>query len=319
MRARAIAAAFAIDLLAGDPQWFPHPVRAMGAAIAFGEPIARRACGSGRERERCAGALLSAAIIGAAAFASLALPAYAERCAGRRGRTAVEVVLAATTIATRDLLAEADAVLDALDARDLAFARARLARIVGRDTAHLDASEIARATIETLAESACDGIVAPLCALALGGLPLAFAFKAASTLDSTIGHIEPPYTDFGRFAAKLDDALCFVPARLTALAICALATCAGGSPADAWATLIADGGRHASPNAGRPEAAMAGALRVRLGGSNRYGGVERYGAFSGERFEAPACADARRARNLVFAVALVAGACTSLLVALRDA
>jgi hypothetical protein len=165
-----------------------------------------------------------------------------------------------------DPIVEASAVTARLEYGDVCGAQRYVARIVGRDTAQLDAPEIARATIETLAESACDGIIAPLLALAIGGVPLALAFKAASTLDSMIGHIEPPYTFLGRASARLDDVACYLPARITAFLIAGCAPLVGADARRAFAVLRADGHRHRSPNAGRPEAAMAGALGVRLGG-----------------------------------------------------
>jgi adenosylcobinamide-phosphate synthase len=312
-RAATVAAAFALDLIVGDPRYLPHPVRGIGALTTLGERVARRFIGRGSRRELVAGGILTGVVVVGSAFAARAAVALAALCAGSRAARGAEIVLAATTIAARDLLVESDAVLDALERGDLERARVRLSRIVGRDTARLDASDIARATIETLAESACDGIVAPFLALAVGGVPFAMAFKAASTLDSMIGHIEAPYTSFGRCAAKLDDLLCFAPARFSALAICLLAPLAEGTFVSAFATLRADGGRHRSPNAGRPEAAMAGALGVRLGGDNVYDGLIREGDFLGAAFPPPTCADARRAQTVVLGVALATAVSTSLL------
>jgi adenosylcobinamide-phosphate synthase len=170
---------------------------------------------------------------------------------------------------------------------------------VGRDTEHLDESEIARAVIETLAESACDGIVAPLFWLALGGLPAAMAYKAVNTLDSMIGHPEPPYRYFGRVAARLDDAANFVPARLTALAIAA-------NRWDALRSWWRDGCKHASPNAGQSEAAIAGALGVRLGGTNFYDGQRHDGPLLNPERRPPTVRDARRALSIVAAVSAMA-------------
>jgi len=226
----------------------------------------------------------------------------------RRLGFAFEVGLAWTTLAARDLLDEAASVIASLETGDLARARVRVARIVGRDTAHLDAAELARATIETLAESACDGIVAPLLTLAVGGVPLALAFKAASTLDSMIGHMEPPHTFLGRSSARLDDLACYVPARITALLIASCAPIVDGDRTRALAVLRSDGHRHRSPNAGRPEAAMAGALGVRLGGANCYDGVLHMAPLLGPSLAAPTAAAAKRAANLVSISALVTAA-----------
>lgn len=255
-----LTAAYTLDLVAGDPEWFPHPVRLFGIFIHAGE----RGLRSFRRdplSETLAGAVLTGSLVSLAWIA------------GRRNSAVWQIILAWTTLATRCLLAEAEAVVRALEAGDLDLARLRLARIVGRDTEHLDESEIARAVIETLAESACDGIVAPLFWLTAGGVPAAMAYKAVNTLDSMIGHPEPPYRYFGRFAARLDDAVNLVPARLTAITISAAARLLrldAGRSVSIWRR---DGNRHASPNAGQSEAAMAGALGVRLGGTNLYDGV----------------------------------------------
>lgn len=265
-----LAAAYMLDLVAGDPAWFPHPVRVMGKTITAGERLLRTSPSS-PPREAAQGAALSVAVISGVWAAAAALLRLWGKT-GPRYAALLEIALAWTTLATRNLLQEAGSVLDALDAGDLPLARRRLSRIVGRDTAQLGEVEIARAVIETAAESACDGIVAPLTWLAIGGVPLAFAYKAVNTLDSMIGHPEPPYTHFGRFAARFDDAANYGPARLTALSIIGAALLTGHDAESAWHTWLRDGGKHASPNAGQSEAAMAGALGVRLGGVNRYDG-----------------------------------------------
>jgi adenosylcobinamide-phosphate synthase len=300
-RGALIAAAFACDMLFGDPHALPHPVRGFALLVRWWEPPARRFAREEAPREFAAGGVLTVAVIGVA-YASAAVTIAAASAADRRLGACVEIALAWTTLAGRDLLCEADSAIDALQCGELGLARVRLARIVGRDTASLGPSDVARAVIETLAESACDGIVAPLCALAAGGVPLAFAFKAASTLDSMLGHIEPPDTFFGRTAARLDDAACYLPARASVFAICGLAAVTGADPRGAWRTAWAEGSKHRSPNAGRVEAAMAGALGVRLGGRNSYGGVVTEGPLFGAGFRSPAVRDARRARALVLGV-----------------
>ena len=217
----------------------------------------------------------------------------------------VEVLLAWTVLATGSLLAEARRVIHALEANDLPSARTRLARIVGRDTAALSESDIARGVIETLAESTCDGIVAPLCFLVAGGVPAALAYKAVNTLDSMIGHREPPYTDFGRVAARVDDVANVIPARLSALAIAAAAACLGKNATGALRVCRRDHANHDSPNAGHPEAAMAGALGVRLGGTNYYDGVPVVKQELGAGGSAPTIAAARAACRVVAVASLV--------------
>jgi adenosylcobinamide-phosphate synthase len=260
MNASGLALAYAMDLVLGDPEWFPHPVRGFGILIRSGEHCLRPlTCGA--KSEFLAGAALTGAVASAGWFL------------GRTKNAMWRVMLTWTALATRSLLVEAQTVIGALDANDVDLARQRLRRIVGRDTAYLDETEISRAVIETLAESACDGIVAPLFWLAAGGVSAAMSYKAINTLDSMIGHPEPPYRYFGRSAARLDDAANLVPSRLAALAIVAAVRLRGGDAGRAWQIWQRDGDLHASPNAGQSEAAMAGALGVRLGGTNYYDGV----------------------------------------------
>jgi adenosylcobinamide-phosphate synthase len=296
-----LAAAYSLDIAAGDPEWFPHPVRFLGAMIAAGEQSLRR-LGSGPVTETLTGALLTGSIVSVAWMA------------GKPNNAAWQVLLAWSTLATRSLLIEASAVLRALHVGDIELARVRLARIVGRDTTHLDESEIARAVIETLAESACDGVVAPLFWLAVGGVPAAMAYKAVNTLDSMIGHPEPPYRYFGRAAARLDDAANLVPARLTAMAI---AVAAGQHAGQALRVWWRDGNKHASPNAGHSEAAMAGALDVRLGGANSYDGQRHDAPFLHAEGRPPTARDAQAALSLVAAVSAIAFGVALLVLARR--
>ncbi len=284
MTRRQLTLAYALDLLIGDPDWFPHPVRWFGWMVRAGERWL--------QRDQVSGAALTCSIV------TLAWTL------GRPRNATWQVLFAWTTLATRSLLSEASAVIRALEVNDLELARHRLARIVGRDTRRLDESEISRAVIETLAESACDGIVAPLFWLAAGGVSTAMAYKAVNTLDSMIGHWEPPYRNFGRVAARLDDAANFIPARLTAWGIVASARLQGLDAPGARRAWLADGDKHASPNAGQSEAAMAGALGVRLGGANSYDGEVHEAPLLYAEGRRPSASDARRALSTV---AIVSG------------
>jgi adenosylcobinamide-phosphate synthase len=148
--------------------------------------------------------------------------------------------------------------------------------IVGRDTAKLSESEVARATVETVAESSADGVIAPLFYLAIGGAPLALAYKAVNTLDSMIGHQDERYMDFGWASARLDDLINWIPARVAAVLLIIGAAMTTGQleqVRNGWRVFRRDGSKHPSPNSGRPEAAMAGILGVRLGGTNFYDGI----------------------------------------------
>jgi adenosylcobinamide-phosphate synthase len=290
-----------LDWIAGDPEWFPHPVRLIGHCTQLAESRLRRP-GQSANHELVAGAVLAIGLVGG----SYLVTATAINVAHRLNRSAgitTELLLGWTCLATRNLVDESLAVIRALEQEDLPRARLRVSRIVGRDTHALNETEIHRAVIETLAESACDGIVAPLSYMAIGGVPLSMAYKAVNTLDSMIGHADQHYFYFGKAAARLDDIANYLPARLTALAI----ACVAGS-ASALRTWRQDGGKHKSPNAGQPESAMAGALRVRLGGENTYAGERIAGPLLGAQFEQPMLHHAKRALWLVAAVSLLSAA-----------
>jgi adenosylcobinamide-phosphate synthase len=288
-----LASAYVLDWIVGDPECLPHPVRLIGYVIDEGRKLLLKKCGH-PVYDWTKGAALSTAVVLTSARAARKISEVNAVC---------EILLGATVLATRNLLDEAESVLNALDDGDLANARTRLSRIVGRDTADLPESEIVRAVIETLAESACDGIVAPMLYLALGGVPAAVAYKAVNTLDSMIGHREIPYTYFGRFAAQLDDLSNFLPARITAASIALAAPLAGGH-GPGWKVWREEGSYHASPNAGQVEAAMAGALAVRLGGANYYDGKPVHGHVFNARGEV---ADRKTARAAIRVVAITSG------------
>lgn len=271
MKTGTFAAAYALDWCAGDPEGLPHPVRLIGWSIDASERALRRR-GSEKPYELAAGALVA---VGVPALSALCVYTLMKHLRGNHPviATAAEVCLANTCLSTRNLLDEADAVLRALENCDLQRARLRVARIVGRDTDELSEEEICRAVVETLAESLSDGVIAPLFYLAIGGVPLAMAYKAVNTLDSMIGHKDEKYLYFGQVAARVDDVANYIPARIAALLLCwsaqFLPQTSGVRAGQVW---LRDGGKHASPNAGQVEAAMAGLLGVRLGGTNKYAG-----------------------------------------------
>jgi adenosylcobinamide-phosphate synthase len=266
-------AACALDAAIGDPPQMPHPVRWMGGVIAYLHRRIRTTC-RGSLSLRAAGALLALGLPATAFVTGWTLieaGTWVHEWVGR----GVGIVLAATTLAWRDLVDHARAVSAALNAGSLERARQAVGMIVGRDTQHLSESEVVRAAVETIAESACDGVIAPVLFLVAGGPPLALAYKAVSTLDSMLGHRDDEYRDIGWASAKLDDLANWIPARLTAWSIAAAAGIVLLSPRTSLrsaAILLRDGHKHPSPNSGRPEAAMAGALSVQLGGVNCYGG-----------------------------------------------
>ena len=296
--------AYLLDQIAGDPEWLPHPVRLVGFGISRGEAALRRPNQTSMV-ELASGAALTLAIVGSTYWLTAAMIRGARRYSCSLG-DATELLLGWTCLAARNLEAEATAVTDALECGDIVLARKRLARIVGRDTAQLDAQEISRAVIETVAESASDGILSPLFYMALGGVPLAMAYKAVNTLDSMIGHADTKYFHFGKAAARLDDVANYLPARLTALSVVAASQLVIHSdPQAAWQTWLRDGTKHKSPNAGQPESAMAGALHVALGGDNTYAGELIPSQRMGQEFPPAEPAKAIQAIRLVSVASLL--------------
>ena len=285
-----IAIALAIDLVAGDPRWMPHPVRLIGkAAVALEGALTRRF-----GRGRLPGACLTALVVGGAYLAAWAMLFTAGQIDGRLA-AGLSVYFLYVSLAARDLDRHGSKVFRALKEKNIQDARRRLALIVGRDTAHLGEKEVVRATVESVAEGTVDGVLSPLFFAALGGPPLAIAYKAANTLDSMLGHRSEEYLKFGWAAARLDDALNFVPARLARLLYPAAAFVCGLSPAECWRISVRDGGKSPSPNAAISEAALAGALGIQVGGTNLYRGVPEARPHLGDMLREPEPGDIRRA------------------------
>ena len=303
-----LLAAYALDLLLGDPPSWPHPVRWLGRLIAAGEEPLRRRFAS----LRLAGLVLTAGCVLAAA-GSAALLIWLAGAGHPWLGWLVSVVLIYWAIAVRDLANHAWAVYRPLQAGDLPEARAALACIVGRETAALDEAGIIRATVETIAENTVDGIISPLFYAALGGAPLAWAFKAVSTLDSMVGYKTPRYREFGWAGAKLDDLANWLPARLSGVFFVLGARLTGLDGRRAWQIFCRDGRRHASPNAGWPEAAISGALGLRLGGPNVYHGTLMEKPWIGDPVREPEVADIPKAIHLLFAVSALAALSMSVL------
>ncbi|HVA40218.1 MAG TPA: adenosylcobinamide-phosphate synthase CbiB [Candidatus Binataceae bacterium] len=307
--AAAIAAALALDLVFGDPPWMPHPVRFIGRAVTLGE--ARLRVGEPRA-DFWRGALLASAVVILTAFAAWIAVAIASDVANWLGLAAA-MLIAWTTLALSGLDRAAGEVEQALDRGRDDLARAAMPALVGRDPATLDRDAMVRATVESVAENCSDGVLAPLCFLFVGGPVLALAYKAINTLDSMIGYRDARHLHFGRAAARLDDAANFVPARLTALCLAAAAALTLGRGGAALGACRADARKHASPNAGFPEATMAGALGIELGGDAVYAGEVEHRARLGRAERAARVADIATARRLM-RIATAIGFCLLALV-----
>lgn len=293
--AAGLVAGYALDSLLGDPRHW-HPVAGFGRAAGALERRIYRP-------ERSAGAAFTALAVGAPVLLGVA-----AGLATRRRPVARAALVAAgtwTVLGGRTLRHESRVMARALRAGDLPAARGRLNHLCGRDPSALDEPELARATVESVAENTSDAVVAPLVWGAVAGLPGLLGYRAANTLDAMVGHRSPRYARFGTPAARLDDLLNLVPARLTGLLTVAVAPTAHGDRAAAWRVWRRDRNDHPSPNAGQCEAAMAGALGVRLGGRNVYFGREETRPFLGDG-PRPEARHLKRAARLSGAVGLAA-------------
>jgi adenosylcobinamide-phosphate synthase len=293
--AAGLALGYLADRIFGDTHR-GHPVALFGAAAGW---LERR---SYADRRR-AGLMHTAALVGTAVTLGAALERLtAHHLAAKILATAVATW---TVLGGRSLAREGATIAQQLSDGDLMAARVQVRNLVGRDTAELSAEDVARATVESVAENASDAVVAPLLWGAVAGLPGLLGYRAANTLDAMIGHRSPRYRRFGWAPARLDDLLNWIPARLAALGVAALAPVVAGSADNAIRVVRRDAGQHPSPNAGVIEAAFAGALEVRLGGSNVYGGTVEDRGILGDGRTAQV-ADIARASRLANAVCIAA-------------
>lgn len=294
----ALALAFALDLLLGDPRWLPHPVRWMGRGISFLERILRSIL-KGARAERAGGVLLVLLAAGGSFLASAA----ALTAAGRLSpliEFALAVYLFYVTLAVKDMGRHIKNVERALREENQPLARTRVAMLVSRDCAALDAAEVSGAALESLFENTADGVAAPLLYAALGGPALAIFYKAVNTMDSMVGYKNDVYLHFGWAAAKLDDLLGFIPARLSALAFLAAGWLRGVQWSRGWNVLITDRRKHDSPNSAWPEAAAAAVLGLRLGGPAVYAGVTASRPYLNEKGQTPVMHDLSRGLALFY-------------------
>ena len=284
-----------LDWLLGDPPSWPHPVKWMGWLIAREERLARRHARS--RRALFGGGALLAALNLALAFALPYLVLRLLRGAPLLFHLA-NIYLLYASLAARCLRDEAMGVFQVL-AQGLEPARSRLARIVGRDTAHLNEPEIVRATVETVAENTSDGVIAPLFYAMIGGAPLAMAYKMVNTMDSMLGYRNEIYRDIGCVPARMDDLWNLIPARLTGL-LMILGSLFHADAAHGVRVMLRDRRNHASPNCAYPEGAAAGLLNVRLGGENTYFGERVWKPTIGDPLRPLERADIPRAAAIMF-------------------
>ena len=299
----AFLAGYLLDLLFGDPYWFPHPVKLMGKLIAA---LEKKWNTKDAETARRRGVLLVVTVILATLVVSsvILIGAYLiNRYAG----AVVEAILTYTVLAAKSLKTESMKVYKELEKGDLQAARKAVSMIVGRDTDVLDEAGVSRAAVETVAENTSDGVIAPLIYTAIGGPVLGLIYKAINTMDSMVGYKNEKYINFGRAAAKLDDIVNYVPARISAAAMIAAAYILGGdySGRDAARIFRRDRYNHASPNSAQTESVCAGALRIRLAGDASYFGKIVKKPFIGDDIRPIEFEDIKRANKLMYMTELL--------------
>ena len=292
-----LLAGFVIDCLIGDPYWMPHPIRLFGRTISYGE----RRFNNGETR-RLKGALLTIVLISIVFFLFSIL--FRVLSAFPKFHLILASVFVFYGLANHSLIRESWKVIRVLNSCGLEAGRKQLSMIVGRDTSKLNEKQIRTAVLETLSENLSDGVVAPLFYYAVGGVPAMMAYKMANTLDSMIGYKSERYYHFGWFAAKFDDVLNYLPARLTAVLMVIISLSWRGAK-----FIVLYGRKHASPNAGFPEAALAGILNCRFGGPNVYHGKLLEKPFIGENNRNVYDGDVKKAVWLNFFVALLCVVC----------
>lgn len=304
--------AFLFDTLLGDPFGTYHPVALIGKLIGKLENFLYCKNGS-HSLQLFAGSVLSILVL-LIVYDMIVLIMHAVSQLPSWAMYVVQGFILSFTICPRSLAKAAMEIYRLLLHRHIHLARTRVGWIVGRDTDKLDESEIVRATVETVAENTTDGILSPLFFYAIGGVPLAFVYRAVNTLDSMIGYKNERYLYFGRFAARLDDIMNYIPARIGGLLFIIAAFLLRYQWRDAWRMMRRDAAKHPSPNGGYAEATVAGALSIRLGGYNSYFGKTTFRAYMGDAIQVLVPNHIRRAVYLMYIVtgmAVLAVACMS--------
>ena len=267
----AVLGGFVLDALFGDPAWLPHPVVYMGKAISKLEKFLRPRLPKTPQGELLGGAIV-AFCLPVGTFLLTGLVCWGAARLHPLLGLAVQMFWCGQALAARGLVQESTNVYKELEKPDLPGARKAVSRIVGRDTAELTAEGVTKAAVETVAENASDGVIAPLLYMLIGGAPLALTYKAINTMDSMLGYKNEKYLYFGRIPAKLDDAANYLPSRLAALLWVAAAAFTHNDAKGAWKIWRRDRRNHASPNSAQTESACAGALGVQLAGPAYYFG-----------------------------------------------
>lgn len=302
MNLLSIYTGYALDLIIGDPYSFPHPVRYIGKLISIVEKQIRKITSSDKGL-KIAGFFLWFIVVGATfGITTLVLQLFKFN---KLAYFIVNTILIYTTLATKCLKDESVKIYKVLKTGDLDKSRIQLSYIVGRDTTNLNEKEIVRATVETVAENTVDGIIAPLFYGFIGGAPLAMAYKAVNTLDSTVGYKNDKYYYLGFASAKIDDIANYIPARLGVVLLSLGSLFAGFNFKDALKIGIRDRKNHKSPNCAFSEGAVAGALGIQLGGTNVYFGKEVYKPTIGDKTREIEIEDIVRTNKIMYSSSII--------------
>ncbi len=267
----ALVMGYILDLIFGDPYWMPHPVRFIGNLISILEKVIRRFMPKTKRGEYIGGIILTVMVVSISMVIPLVIILMAKSINTYLALT-VETFMCYQILATKSLKVESMKVYDELAKNDLPSARKAVSMIVGRDTKDLTFSGVAKAAVETVAENTSDGIIAPMIFIAIGGAPMGFFYKAINTLDSMVGYKNERYINFGRFAAKLDDVVNYLPARISAYQMILSSFFLRYDYKNAFKIYKRDRYNHASPNSAQTESVCAGALDVQLAGNAYYFG-----------------------------------------------
>ncbi len=299
-----IVIAFILDAIFGDPYCIPHPICLIGKLISKGEQVLRKCFYGSEKKEFIGGMLLS---IGVVLISFLVPAAILWGFSKIHWSLAVllQIWFCFQIFAAKSLKKESMKVYTALKAGNLPEARKYLSYIVGRDTTALSEETVAKAAVETVAENTSDGVIAPLFFMAIGGAPLAFAYKAVNTLDSMIGYKNEKYLYFGRFAAKLDDICNFIPARISGVLMIAAAFVVGFDGKSAARIYLRDRRKHASPNSAQTESVCAGALHIQLAGDASYFGKVYHKPTIGDEIRHTEAEDIRNANRLMYGTSII--------------
>ena len=301
----AVLGGFVLDSVFGDPAWLPHPVVWMGKAISALEKRLRARLPQTPQGELLGGGIV-AFILPVATFLLTSLVCLGTARLHPGLGLAVQMFWCGQALAAKGLAQESRKVYRELRRSDLPAARKAVSRIVGRDTQNLTAEGVTKAAVETVAENASDGVIAPLFYMLIGGAPLALTYKAINTMDSMLGYKNETYLYFGRIPAKLDDLANYLPSRLAGLLWCAAAALTGNRAAGAWKIWRRDRHNHASPNSAQTESACAGALGVQLAGPAYYFGEYYDKPTIGDPLRPIEPQDILRANRMMYAESLLA-------------